>query len=367
MDHHRRHCLLPLALILLFSCRSKPDQVDHAYYYWSSSGFYGVDSKCLKQQNINKLYVHVLDVDYSGTLGAIPVFESSLPMRYNELRYLKREPELIPVVFITNQTFQNIENSELPELAKRVVRRCLPQYDEIDKRFEKREMPWEIKQPLALTVPKEIQIDCDWTAGTSKTYFEFLEEVRKILPSDSIRVSATIRLHQFKYPDKSGVPPVDKGMLMVYNLADPRKYQLESSIYEQKRAEPYFSNKKPYPLPLDIALPAWSWSIIFRQGKFFQIEHNLRSEDLEGQDFVRKSGSNRYAITKDTVYRDLFLRPGDEIRTEEISPATLQQAATLARKAVNSKHVTIALFDLSSRQNLAYDSTTLQDVFQTFH
>ena len=47
-------------------------------------------------------------------------------------------------------------------------------------------------------------------------------------------MSATIRLHQVKYRADTGVPPVDRGMLMAYNLLPPDQAGERSSILDNR-------------------------------------------------------------------------------------------------------------------------------------
>jgi hypothetical protein len=64
-----------------------------------------------------------------------------------------------------------------------------------------------------------------------------------------------------KYRERTGVPPVDRGMLMFYNMgrfsADPEA----RAIFDLESARRYLARISSYPLPLDLALPMWSWTV----------------------------------------------------------------------------------------------------------
>jgi hypothetical protein len=368
MDNHRRRPphFYPIYILLVVSfCSCKQRQVDKAYYYWRSGDATFAERKFLKQQNIHKLYVRILDVDWNEVQGAIPVNSGSMEsINYDLKNYDSFPVQIVPVVFITNKTFESIDSNDLGQLAKRVVRRCLPSWDEVDVRYEKNHYFVNRGGPVR---PKEIQIDCDWTVKTASYYFSFLKQLKQLLPADSVKVSATVRLHQYKYPGKTGVPPVDRGMLMVYNISDPKQYTRNNSIFEESKAKPYFNKAKQYPLPLDMALPAWSWCIVYRSKQFYQIENGLAEEDLKMQSFLQPAGDHFYRVTADTVYRDLFLRPGDEIKAEGIDEKMLQQAAALAKKAVNTDHFTVSLFELSEKELNQYKDEILTDIYTRFH
>jgi len=104
--------------------------------------------------------------------------------------------EIIPVVFIVNKVLK--EHPNINRLSKQIG-------DLIE----------EMHLQHFNTTPTEVQIDCDWTGSTKAVYFELLELLQK-----RFDLSVTIRLHQLKYQNKTGIPPVEKGVLMVYNVGD---------------------------------------------------------------------------------------------------------------------------------------------------
>ena len=213
---------------------------------------------------------------------------------------------------------------------------------------------------------REIQFDCDWTEKTADNYFKLLNDVKELLKPQDIRISATIRLHQFKYPSKTGVPPVNRGMLMLYNISNPTQYGNINSIFDFNKAKEYFTSGKSYSLPLDIALPAWSWCLVYRNHEFYQIENGLDERDLKELSFLKPAPNHFYQVTADTVYRDLFLRPGDEIKAEGIDEKTLLQVAELAKKAVNTDEFTVSLFELSEKEIKNYSDEIIDKVYTSF-
>lgn len=376
-----RFCSLAFTCILLmhgFSCTLKNHKktVTPAYYFWrTGSEITPVEKALLRRQHIHSLYTKVLDVDWSGENGAIPVASMDIHEFDRQLNlYDSLAIKLVPVVFITNKTFVNTDSSEIPILAKRILRRCLPAYDSMDIAYEGREYMNERSKAR----PREVQFDCDWTISTAGKYFHFLKTIRRLLPSDSIRLSATIRLHQYKYSGKTGVPPVDRGMLMVYNVSDLTQYSPGNSIFDKEKAAAYFTRSKPYPLPLDIVLPAYSWGLVFRNKKFYQIENGLDAETLKENDAFslednhgppgedKASGVGFYRVIKDTVFGELFLRQGDEIKIESIDSRQLTVAGDFARKAVNADTFHLALFDLSSNEIKKFSDETLSHLYSTY-
>src|SRR5689334_14455393 len=112
-------------LLIVSFCSCKQRQVEKAYYFWRSESASGKERLFLKQENIKKLYVRILDVDWNEVQGPIPVNSGYMESINNDLKdYDSFQVQIVPVVFITNKTFERIDTNDLGQLAKRIVRRC---------------------------------------------------------------------------------------------------------------------------------------------------------------------------------------------------------------------------------------------------
>lgn len=146
----------------------------------------------------------------------------------------------------------------------------------------------------------EIQIDCDYTSRSRKTYYKFLEEVVKLWKS---KVSTTIRLHQLSMP----APPVDYGALMVYNTGAPRKWQERNPILDYRDVYPYLKHLEQYALPLAVAYPVYQW---VRYIDNVRVEHTVEADVIlkvkHAMEKERKNLSNSiitYHLDKDNINR----------------------------------------------------------------
>jgi hypothetical protein len=154
---------------------------------------------------------------------------------------------------------------------------------------------------------QEIQFDCDWTPQTRENYFSFLREYHRI----SIQsISSAIRMFQLRYPERTGVPPVDYGVLFYFNLEETDSGS-QRSVYERAIAHRYTPSLRSYPLTLDVALPLFSRSRYSHDGEdLFEIvsdinrhsNHHLRN--LIFFDLTRENLS-RYDRN---VYREALAR-----------------------------------------------------------
>jgi len=195
----------------------------------------------------------------------------------------------------------------------------------------------------------EIQFDCDWSLKSKQNYFQFIDQFKKLHPN----LSTTIRLHQIKYPKKTGIPSVKTGVLMYYNMGVINAGD-DNSIYSQKTAKNYINSLQNYNLPLNIALPVFSWGVHVRSNQVTNLLGGLRVNDLTGDQF-EKISENRFKVLKDVVFKGRYLAKDDEIKIEAISANQLKEMIHDIKK--NSKHKPneIIFYDLNENNLKAYE------------
>lgn len=280
-------------------------QLEPAFYFWKTEfELSAADEKRLNSLKTRRLYLHLFDVDLNETSGQ-PAPQGILEgdSSFEKLAGL----EVVGCIFITNRVFQkkDFQPDFLTEKLLGLVAH-----------FEK-------KWPAGKLV--ELQIDCDWTATTHDAYFLFLKNLAEKRPG--LARSATIRLHQFLRPKEIGVPPVDRGLLMVYNTGDLDDWATENSILDSTDARKWLSPKQKYPLELDVALPLFQWTAVFRDGEFFKLLNGLDSSQLVDRQRFEPILKTRFEVKKETFLNGLLLREGDLIRLESASAEQLEWAA----------------------------------------
>ncbi len=217
----------------MFGCNKEKA---HSFYYWKTIyQLNAFEQKYLDSLDVKKLYVRFFDVDLKNgkpaPIGKLTVLEQN------------KNQEIVPVIFITNETFNDLDKKEIEALAHYIQKEIQFIYPKI-----------------ANKKIKEVQFDCDWTVRTRNRYFYFLNVVEKQNPS--WLVSATIRLHQIKDKEKTGVPPINKGVLMYYATSNPLDFTDNNSILNNTLANNYIRDLNRYPIKIDVALPIYSWEII---------------------------------------------------------------------------------------------------------
>ena len=223
------------------------EQSNGVYYWRTDLHLDSTERAFLKQHHINKVYCRYFDVVMSdgGTEpkpNATIAFTDTLPAGI----------ELIPTVYITEDCMHKPHK----DLAEKLVKRIM-----------------QMNETNHIGNVHEIQIDCDYTSKSRATYYQFLEQVRHHLSPTSYHLSTTIRLHQLSMP----VPPVDYGVLMVYNTGDPRKWQERNPILDYRDVYPYLNKLAQYQLPLAAAYPVYQW---IRNIQNVRIEHTVEAAEL---------------------------------------------------------------------------------------
>ncbi|RFS16429.1 hypothetical protein [Emticicia sp. C21] len=328
-------------IILLQSCGSDspPKNVTKAFYYWKSIfQLSSQERKTLDSCGVNKLYIKAFDIDWNfatnkPVLKAPVIFQDSIPQNL----------ALVPVIFITNQTLKQISDTYLDDFANYVQSQL--------------KHVWSVRPYI------EIQFDCDWTISTRTKYFKFLDLYRKHCHGKTL--SATIRLHQIKFAHKTGIPPVDRGMLMFYNMSDWKKPKIKNSIYDLDAASQYTATLSKYPLDLDIVFPLFRWAVIYRGNRFMTVINKLGSETLNRQEFLKKEG-NKYYVQKDVQAFGISLRRGDMIRAEDVDYEELLKGSRALSKQISTQKLTFAFYYLDRNIVSNYTHEQLHQIFLSF-
>ena len=198
--------------------RSEPPP-QRSFYYWRTVfRLSQAERAALQALQIRRLYVRLFDVTWDSAASA-PTFVGDLTVDATEPA--PEEIEFIPVVFLRHEVLQKLDEAGVRALSVELWRRI----EERTALLPGLAGGAAASTPGAAASTRELQIDCDWTDGTRDRFFALLTELRRLGAASAARratpaprLSATIRLHQVKYRERTGVPPVERGMLMFYNI-----------------------------------------------------------------------------------------------------------------------------------------------------
>lgn len=334
--------LCALLFCVLLGCSNKIEKVEKSFYYWKSNTWQLSEKEraTMAYLHIDKLYVKFFEVDHNKNFGDFPISKTSL--RY----YGEQTINIVPTVYIKNEIFKNTNNKRMDTLA-----------DNINFLINKY-----AKDNFSRASPvTEFQMDCDWTISTKSNYFYFLKRLKQISKK---QISCTLRLYPYKYPEKMGIPPVDKATLMCYNLINPLGDHSKNSILDVDELSLYLNKKRKYPVHLDIALPTYSWMQVYQNNKFSKVIYNNDKEILK---LVKKIKPMWYEVTKDRVVNDFYLRIGDKIKYENMTTEKINKAIEVIKKnVVFDPETTVTLFHLDEEQLSKYNDEELSGFYTTF-
>ena len=297
-------------LLLLNSCNESSNR-PYSFYYWRTNlSFNSTEAAALKKADTPYLYTRFFDIEkVNGKFHPVAIITKDPTF--------KTDKEIVPVVFIKNDVFYDITLDELDFLAQNVA-----------SLIKKKQTEFQFKNS------EEIQIDCDWTAGTNKQYFHFLKRLKEISKKD---ITCTLRLHQVKNSKLSGFPPVSKVYLMCYSTSSPLENSDRNSILDVAILKDYLKNIEKYPIAIDVALPIYSWGIVTNHLGKHKLINALSKQDLENPNF-KKISETEIEITKDGFYFGNYLNKGFTIKVEEISQAQLNEVKKFLAKKITDFH-----------------------------
>ena len=330
------------------------------FYYWKTTLEFNKKDKALADSlGMKKLYLRYFDVDWSPTLEMpVPVGEATFwewtgSGIWGDETIQIADYQVVPTIYLTNRIFTKEINVD--SLVARISRKIQEKTQELGTQavrwgasFDDPEMTdweefdtlWQVKNAAFLARFTEIQLDCDWTPSTRERYFAFLKAMKKANPGTDI--TCTVRLHQFRDREQAGIPPVDQATLMCYNVAPPKDFGTADAIFDPALVEGYLKNGG-YPLPLEAALPLFSWGALFHENQFKGLASELSEADIKNNPLFAAAGEGRYRFTQDTVFAEVYMREGDIVRLD--GPSQEELAAAAGRltqiKAVKS----ISFFD----------------------
>ncbi len=307
--------------------RSPTAAEGNGIYHWKTTfSLSEEDLAFLESHSVKRMYLRLFDVDMetipkdrqtSCVPVATTIFKSPVPDNI----------EVVPAVFITTRSLMHTakESGDLKELAERIYTRVCNMSDYND-----------------LGEIHEIQLDCDWTNNTKEAFYSLCREIKALAEKDTIQISSTIRLHQLS----KDPPPVDRGVLMVYNTGAVRGYDTNNSILEMRDVKLYLkSTPVRYALPLDFAYPVFGWGALFREGKYLGILHKTDFNDTR---YYTAEENGYFKVIKEHVVEGHCLYEGDLVRLEYPSADEVKEVADYVSKSFpKASHNTI-LYHLDS-------------------
>ena len=322
-----QHALLLLLALAGVGCQPTPQAPKNSetgnerfngIYYWKTTfELNESEEQFLNEQQISRLYLRLFDVvpadmtrpsdyDFEAVPNATLTFREPIP----------EGVEIVPVVYITIDALRLI-NKSTNDYAGLITERILNMADFHD-----------------MGPVKEVQLDCDWTQQTQDGYFAFCQAVKDKLEPYGIQLSCTIRLWQLACT----CPPVDRGVLMLYNTGNITNPNTQNSILNLNDVKAFLKGQ-PYGLHLDFAYPTYSWYVWFRDDAYVGLLHSLPENDT-------------------------LVKAGDVVRYESVGFNELQGLDSLMHlRMPEADNASIILYHLDSANLSNYSTDEIRQIY----
>lgn len=325
-----------LLLFIVLSCKNEPKPAISFYYWKTRYALTTQESKLLTALKVQHLYIRYFDVGLSP--------QSGLPIPVSPILFVEKPTlQITPVVYIQNKVLLN-KNVNVSLLAQQIHSFI----NQINKR--------------AGVSVKSIQLDCDWTENTKVHFFKLIEQLQHF---SKTKITSTVRLHQIKYPEKMGVPPVAEATLMYYNMG-VLSIKNTNSIYDKDIANKYVNRLHSYPKNLNVALPIYSWVIQFRNGKIISLTSKISEKKIANNKNYSKKKEHFYSVLNSHYLEGVFYKKGDLIKIETISEENLLEMAKILSNHLQNKPKEVIFYDLDEQNINTYEKEVFTKVVHQF-
>lgn len=333
-----------LFIVFIVSCQSKeeivsPHSETNAVYFWKTvCDLDSAEYKFLEDNDVKRAYIRFFDVVPDNSPMAV---EEIIPNATLQIKNSIPVDEIVPTIYITQDALNRMKG-KCDIWAYKIVTRvnAMCSYNNLPN-------------------PQEIQLDCDWTTSSRDIFFDLCKEVKeKFCWQDStFLVSATIRLHQLSQE----APPVDYGVLMLYNTGSFRNIKENNSIISKENVEPYLKNLPSYPLHLDIAYPTYSWQLLFRNNKFVGLIREALPDSCEDLCPIDKT---HIKVLKDMMIGELNIKKDDIIRIETSDFHTIKSVKDIVEKSLEETSHSNIIYHLDSTNLSNYTEDEIKAIYR---
>lgn len=327
-----------------------PHHPANAVYFWKTVFDPGREElDFLEKHNVKRIYMRMFDI--VANQGATPPEDPVVPNAtlrfptvenadYWQSGSVLSQADYVPTVYITVDALR-IMADDIDNWAEKIVGRVC---NMVSYNF----------------IPNvdEFQLDCDWTESTQQVFFDLCAAVKEALAGRNrdYRLSSTIRLHQLSQPE----PPVDYGVLMVYNTGNFADPDARNSILDIDDVRPYLDNLSGYRLPLDVAYPLYTWQLLFRDRQFAGL---LRDVDMSDPDDFVQTGENLHEAQRDIVSGRTIIHKGDVVRTETSDYRQIRDIKNIIDRRISSPNYSSTLYHLDNKALSSFTRDEIDSIY----
>lgn len=341
-----------LTWMTIISCQHEASNYTHeenGIYYWRTTfALNDYEKEFIKNHNIQKLYVKFFDIDRDWRIQNEENIVPEATIQFKDTLFPALE--IVPTIYITTYAIEAMQLKE-KDYAEKILKR-------VNAMCRQKRITF-----------NELQLDCDWTKNSRNHFFKLCEEIKQLLDSTQT-LSSTIRLHQLVQTP----PPVDKGVLMVYNTGNLMEISTENSIFSRKDIEPYLRDKKlsNYSLPLDVAYPVYGWSLVFYPTEDkYHFDRIMQRTDLSSYQQLKRIDKNTYEATEEinfTPHEKYWNKvyEGYRIKVERPTAQEILEVKRLIDRQLADKNHNNILYHLDETQLSNYSDNEISEIYSRY-
>ena len=160
---------------------------------------------------------------------------------------------------------------------------------------------------------------------------------------------------------------------MFYITRDVDVEGTRKTVFHPEDASKYvLGAPKNYALPLDLALPLFTWGLVFREGELWKIipgplpvQEMRTNGKWKAYPATQPFEATLWEVQVGTFLGGHYLRPGDRLRLSETTPELLLEAATWAQKLDLASDAHVAFFHLGVAHSVHFSAQLFDRVCHT--
>lgn len=290
------------------------------------------------------LHLHLMDIVWDDDKQfAFPALQLTIE------KPLPEDLSVVPVIGIDNEVFEQLDAEKAGVLADMIADRIIDRFTENSG----------LRNPL-----KSILLDCDWTTSSKGSYFAFVDA---LTGSFQCPVEVTLRLHQMKYSEQMGVPPVKRVMLLFDKLCGKDGNSCVDPLGEADSAADYLSSSADYPLPTDIGISIGTNAMLKGPSGSSTFIPEVDRERLSDTLLYEKLSPSEYRVLEDGFLNNVPIAKGDLLVIQKIQMPELKNALKVLGKKLRKEKRTVCFLPFNLAMSTAWSAgqlTELMDILR---
>jgi hypothetical protein len=108
------------------------------------------------------------------------------------------------------------------------------------------------------------------------------------------------------------------------------------------------------------------WAKHYRDGHLIGLLNNMKESDLSDKDFFIPESGHHYRSIKNGFFHGEYLRQGDLLIAEEVTPSLTKKSLELLVKNFSPNNFTIVLYHWDNSNLSRYENKDFEDIYHRF-